>query len=217
METKVKWSAIECDLKDLKHWDKNPRTISKEAKARLKERLKERGMHDVLLITQDNVVLSGNQRLDVMLEEGVEKAHCLVPDRKLTDDEMTKIALESNISDGEWSYQSLLELKTDDIDLGELGFESRDILKLEAVMLEMDEDHDGSRKDPMDTKVGGDTLNNKDLDDDDSMGSFKYEMIFDSYEDKAFWNQFLAHLKINVEGDTIAERIINYLKEKGDV
>ncbi len=35
----IKWSAIIRNISDLKHWDKNPRTISEAAYLKLKEKI----------------------------------------------------------------------------------------------------------------------------------------------------------------------------------
>lgn len=43
----------------------------------------------------------------------------------------------------------------------------------------------------------------------------QYVMLFDGKEQQSRWTVFLKYLKANVEGDTIAERVDNYLKAQG--
>jgi hypothetical protein len=117
----INWSVDKRKVADLKLWDKNPRTITKEAFERLKDRIIKRGFHDVIKIDIDNTVLSGNQRKQALVDLGVEEVSVLIPDRKLTDEEREKIALESNRNDGVWDYDML----ANDFDielLKEVGF-----------------------------------------------------------------------------------------------
>mgnify|MGYP001605570934 CR=1 FL=1 len=60
-------------LSELKVWDKNPRTISKEAFERLKWQLEKLGEYKPLLVNQDNIVLGGNMRLKAYTEMGKDK------------------------------------------------------------------------------------------------------------------------------------------------
>lgn len=68
------WHTETRKLSDLKLWDKNPRTLTTDAYDKLKERITQRGFHDILKIDENNVVLFGNQRLRVLLE--IEPKYC---------------------------------------------------------------------------------------------------------------------------------------------
>lgn len=88
----IKWTPEQRNVADLKKWDKNPRMITEVAFERLKRKVLEEGMHQVLTIDTDNTVLSGNQRLQILTEVGVEQVWVMVPERKLTDEERDKVA-----------------------------------------------------------------------------------------------------------------------------
>jgi len=103
------WHIEKRSLNDLKFWDKNPRQISKENYERLKQRIVERGFHDVLKLDENNVVLSGNQRLKALRELNFKEVDCKIPNRKLTDEEKDKIGLESNINDGATDFNLLMD------------------------------------------------------------------------------------------------------------
>ena len=103
----INWKVEKRKVSELVLWDKNPRTITEEAYERLKGRIKERGFHDVLKIDTDNTILSGNQRKRALEELGIKEVDVKVPERKLTDTERDKVALESNIFDGKFSYDDL--------------------------------------------------------------------------------------------------------------
>lgn len=114
---KLVWSTEVRKVEDLLNWKENPRTITRVALEKLKERIKERGFHSVIVIDKDNTILSGNQRKTALTQLGIKEVNVLVPNRSLTNDERVKIALESNHNDGEWNMEALksfnLELLTD--------------------------------------------------------------------------------------------------------
>lgn len=103
----LSWHIEKRKVVDLKSWDKNPRIITEEAFNRLKQRIIDRGFHDVIKIDLDNTVLSGNQRKTALLQLGVEEVDCIVPNRKLTEEERDAVAIESNRNDGQWDLDLL--------------------------------------------------------------------------------------------------------------
>jgi len=132
------WHIEKRSLNDLKFWDKNPRQISKENYERLKQRIVERGFHDVLKLDENNVVLSGNQRLKALRELNFKEVDCKIPNRKLTDEEKDKIGLESNINDGATDFNLLM----DNFDLEllqDVGF-SEEELKIDFSTDDLQED-----------------------------------------------------------------------------
>jgi hypothetical protein len=118
---KLEWFTELRKLNELKCWDKNPRKITKQAQEKLKERIRERGFHAVIVVDTDNTIISGNQRKVALEELGIENVQVMFPNRPLTDDERKKIALESNRNDGEWDFELL---KSFDFDLlTDIGFD----------------------------------------------------------------------------------------------
>ncbi|MDD4000607.1 MAG: DNA methyltransferase [Bacilli bacterium] len=118
MSTKqLVWSTEIKNVSELKTWKDNPRKITKEGLEKLKERIKQRGFHSVIVIDKDNTILSGNQRKTALTQLEIKEVNVLVPNRKLTEDERIKIGLESNHNDGEWDLGALksfsLDLLTD--------------------------------------------------------------------------------------------------------
>jgi DNA modification methylase len=113
----LEWiSGIE-DVKKLKPWKDNPRDITNAGFEKLKGRIKERGFHSSIVVDIDNTILSGNMRWRALNALGIKKVNILRPNRKLTSEERKKIALESNLNDGEWNMEALksfnLDLLTD--------------------------------------------------------------------------------------------------------
>jgi DNA modification methylase len=151
---KLNWRAEKRELKDLHSWLANPRKISKENLAKLKERITQRGFHDVIKVDTDGTVLSGNQRKKVLTELGIQEVITLVPNRKLTEEERNKIALESNMNDGEWDFEALknFELET----LLDTGFDQIELAKFWDKEVELKDDSldlDKEIKKAQDTKI----------------------------------------------------------------
>ncbi len=125
---KLVWKTEKRKLIDLKEWEENPRTITEEGLKKLRDRIRERGFHDVLKIDVDNTILSGNRRKGVLIGEGYKDVDCRVPNRKLTEEERVKVALESNLQDGEWEFEQLLNF--DEEWLKDVGFKEEEIEKM---------------------------------------------------------------------------------------
>lgn len=119
------WTTERRKLEDLKGYEKNPRKITTVAFNKLKERIEQRGFHNVIVLDHNSVILSGNMRQKALLELGYTEVDCLIPSRKLTSQERDKIALESNRNDGEWDPALLLDF--DAADLLDVGFESAEV------------------------------------------------------------------------------------------
>ena len=137
-EIKLAWSPEVRKVKDLKIWDENPRKISKANLVKLMERITQRGFHAALVIDRDNTILSGNQRKFALIKLGVEDVNVLVPNRKLSEEERRKIALESNINDGEWDFD---KLKLVDLDLlTDIGFSDLDLSNVQPDDIKAEDD-----------------------------------------------------------------------------
>jgi DNA modification methylase len=105
----LKWHTEIRKISELKEWEDNPRIISDKAYKRLVKSIKERGFHDIIKIDENNVVLSGNQRLKALKELGYKEIECKVCDEILNQDQKDAVAVESNMQDGEWDMDKLAE------------------------------------------------------------------------------------------------------------
>jgi DNA modification methylase len=121
----LKWHIEKRKVKDLKIWEENPRSITPEAFEKLKDRIRKRGFHDVIKIDIDNTILSGNQRKHALEELNMEEVDCIIPNRKLTLEEMQEVAIESNRTDGTWNWDMLANFDEDT--LNEAGFEKGEL------------------------------------------------------------------------------------------
>lgn len=103
----INWKPELRLVANLKKWDKNPRKITDSAYARLKRKVQEEGMHQVLTIDTENTVLSGNQRLQILIEVGIEEVWVMVPERDLTEREKEMVGVQANLSEGMWDIEKL--------------------------------------------------------------------------------------------------------------
>ncbi len=123
----LQWSASVQEVANLKPWKENPRTITKQALENLIKKIEQNGFHSSIVIDTDNTILSGNQRKTALEKLGILRVNVLTPNRKLTNDERIKIALESNTNDGEWDFD---KLKSFDLELIKFaGFSDMEIAK----------------------------------------------------------------------------------------
>lgn len=126
-QKKLEWIANTEKVEKLLAWKENPRTITRVAMEKLKQRIKERGFHSAIVVDRDNTILSGNQRKTALIELGIKEVTILRPSRKLTNEERRKIALESNLNDGEWNMEAL---KSFNIDLlTDVGFDQMKLVE----------------------------------------------------------------------------------------
>jgi hypothetical protein len=124
---KISWTTGVREVKDLLPWTENPRKISKAAMEQLKAKIAQNGFHSVIVVDTDNTILSGNQRKIALTELGIETVHVLIPSRKLTETERRRIAIESNVNDGEWDFEKLKSFNLELLQFA--GFDDTELIK----------------------------------------------------------------------------------------
>lgn len=140
----ITWRTETRKVADLVPWSENPRSITKKALDKLVSRIKERGFHSAIVVDTDNTILSGNQRKKALEQLKIAEVAVLIPSRKLTRDEREKIALESNLNDGEWDFEKLKSFNFDL--LTDIGFPDTDMSNLFAENLEAEDDNFDEKK-----------------------------------------------------------------------
>jgi ParB-like chromosome segregation protein Spo0J len=103
----ITWTETTAALKDLKPYDKNPRRISKEAFAKLKQSIEQDGFHQRILCTPDLKVIGGHQRIKALQDLGYKDVQVLTPSRELTEDEYRRLLIRDNLQAGEWDMEAL--------------------------------------------------------------------------------------------------------------
>ena len=103
----IVWREQAVELKDLKPYEKNPRRISKEAFAKLKQSIEQDGFHQRILCTPDLKVIGGHQRIKALQDMGWKEVQVLTPSRELTEDEYRRLLIRDNLQAGEWDMDEL--------------------------------------------------------------------------------------------------------------
>jgi len=90
-------NLVQVNLKDLIHPDYNPRKISEKEKAGINASISKFGQVENLIINsypgRENVIISGNQRVDVMLDRGETTAWAVIEHQNPEDEQTMCLAL----------------------------------------------------------------------------------------------------------------------------
>lgn len=106
------WGFKYVKLNDLMPNPDNPRTITKQAFERLQKKIKSLGFIMPMLLDNDGVVISGNQRYAALQEMGYGEVEVPVmyPEFKMTKKQRDQAIITPNISDGGWNDDILANL-----------------------------------------------------------------------------------------------------------
>ena len=118
---------------DLKRYENNPRRNDKAIKA-VVESIKKFGITNLIIINQDNVILSGHTRLGAMEQLGIEKVDCLMASDLTEDQEKAFRIADNRVGElSEWD-KDLLEAEIKAVgadDWENFGFKVKDLAFLE--------------------------------------------------------------------------------------
>lgn len=135
-------------LDRLKENPKNPRTLSKEAFERLKNKVKsfpEMLEKRPIVYDENFIVLGGNQRLRVLKElvkEGFEvKDSYFMSAEGWSEEQKRQFVITDNVSDGEWDYE-ILGNEWDDLPLNDWGVDTFNITLDEIDDIDIDEERE---------------------------------------------------------------------------
>lgn len=137
---KLVWHTAKKRVRDLVHYEKNPRVLSESQMRDLKRSLKRFNLVEIPAIDLDNKIVAGHQRLKalVLLGRGEEEIEVRVPNRKLTKEEFDAYLITSNAVGGDWDFEKLKSF-----DLGmlmDVGFDKDELANLWAQNLEAEDD-----------------------------------------------------------------------------
>ena len=141
-ENKLVWKTEVRKISDLVSNVNNARTISELMRKELKKSFVKFNYVEPIVIDIDNSVISGNQRLSILVEEGKldSEIEVRVPSRKLSKKEFNQYSLIANRVHGDFDWEKLANF---DLDLIlESGFDEQDLSNIFDDHLEIiDDDH----------------------------------------------------------------------------
>ena len=106
----INWTSKTIQISELKEYEHNPRRIGKKEFEKLVSSIKQDGYHQRIIVNHDNIIIGGHQRKKALLEAGLQEndtVEVLVPDRKLTQQELDRINIRDNLSFGEYDFDIL--------------------------------------------------------------------------------------------------------------
>jgi DNA modification methylase len=137
----ITWQETTTSLAKLKPYERNPRRISKEAFAKLKQSIEQDGFHQRILCTPDLKVIGGHQRIKALQELGWKEVQVLTPSREITEEEYRRLLIRDNLQAGEWDMDTLANEFTPE-ELTEWGFPEELLPKQEGVVNDPAADED---------------------------------------------------------------------------
>lgn len=144
---KLVWRSEARKISDLVANAENARTISERMRNELKKSFEKFDYVEPIIIDTDNRVISGNQRLSILVEDGKldDEIEVRVPSRKLSKLEFDQYSLIANRVHGEFDWDKLANFDLDII--LESGFDEMDLSNIFDDHLEVeDDDHDLEKK-----------------------------------------------------------------------
>jgi len=151
------WHLENRKIKDLLANPKNPRYIKKEMAQHLNDSIAKFGLIDKPIITQDNLIIGGHQRVNTLKKMKVKEVECWVCDQEVTQEEIDELMIGLNLHKGEFDYDKLAN--EFDIDkLFEWGFTPEELLDVDVkdILNEVSEEDNEVLEPPKDpiTKPG---------------------------------------------------------------
>lgn len=103
----MNWQLEERNIEDLKPHPKNARYISKHDTSHLKKSINKFGIIDKPIITHDNLIIGGHQRINILRDSEISTVECWVPDRELSEEEIDELNIRLNKNNGSWDMEKL--------------------------------------------------------------------------------------------------------------
>jgi len=108
----ITWQEASIKLSQLKEYTNNPRKITKEMLDKLASHIKEDGYHQRIIVDNDYTIIGGHQRKKALYMAGYDdetEIEVLMPNRKLTPEEIDRLNIRDNLAFGEYDFDVLTE------------------------------------------------------------------------------------------------------------
>ena len=108
----LKWQAVNIRLSQLKEYSDNPRKITDKLLEKLASHISEDGYHQRIIVDSDYTIIGGHQRKKALYMAGYDEDNeieVLMPNRKLSAEEVDRLNIRDNLSFGEYDFDILTE------------------------------------------------------------------------------------------------------------
>lgn len=143
----INWKLETRKIKDLREHPRNPRQLKGAQSLHLQKSLETFGVIDKPVITLQNQIIGGHQRLKVLKKMGIKEIECWIPDRDLTDKEVDELCIRLNKNTGEWDFDKLAN-EWELTDLLEWGFLPEEFQLGDIEKIDNEAEEDGETLDP---------------------------------------------------------------------
>ena len=189
------------NVEDLIPYINNPRR-NENAIDKVASSIKEFGFKVPIVVDKDKVVVTGHTRLLASKKLGLEQVPCVVAD-DLSKAQIKAFRLADNkVSEfSTWDMEllkvELEELEELNFEVSDLGFEFMSMDQLDIPTFDDFDDEDEEEEEEEETS---------------SEGIIQYNIIFNNKEEQETWHEFIKFLRENYEGETISERLTEYIR-----
>ena len=180
-------------VSELKPYEKNAKKHNAKQIKQVANSIEAFGFNQPLVVDKDNVLIVGHGRLEAAKLLGLQEVPCYIVD--IPEDKAKAYRLADNkLNESDWDIELVIdELKTLSVEDVELtGFDNFDI-----------EDFSSELNDEIECKKNTGVI-------------YQYNLIFDNEEHQDVFFTFIRDLKKNEDGETISERLFNFIKKQYD-
>jgi ParB-like chromosome segregation protein Spo0J len=121
----IEWRLEKRRVGDLNEWDRNPRRITEEQAKHLAKSIIKFGYVEPVVVDTHDTIIGGHMRIRVMQQAKLvhpdDEIDVVVPNRDLTPDEFSELAIRLNKNTGTWDFD-VLSAEFDQTNLREWGF-----------------------------------------------------------------------------------------------
>ena len=143
---KVTWHTEKRRIKDLLPADNNPRKMSKEQAAQLKNSLGKFDYVELVAINTDNKIIAGHMRVKAMIQLGwgSKEVEVRVPSHTLSESECKEYLIRSNKNVGDWDQDELAQSWDANL-LAEYGFTAAELTDILDIDDQLDDNKEEER------------------------------------------------------------------------
>ena len=123
----INWKLETAEIKKLKEYPKNPRSITKKQQQHLSDLLDKFGLIEKPIVNRDFMIIGGHQRIRLLKKKKIKQVECWMPDILLEQDDIDHLCVGLNLNQGHFDYDILANL-FEPLDLLKYGFTEEQLL-----------------------------------------------------------------------------------------
>jgi hypothetical protein len=134
----IVWRSEKRRISELRPAEYNPRELTEKQFKDLRMSLDRFSLADPIVINQDNTIIGGHQRINILKLFGEDEVDVRVPSRPLSKDEEQELNLRLNKNLGQWDFDKLANF--DEELLKKIGFDSQELDRIFQLSIDKQEE-----------------------------------------------------------------------------